>query len=103
MRTRGSITRSRRRTNSSTSRSTRSPRTGARESDRRRPPLMDDGRLRALLDRIAKETGELRRIARFSDDELEADPDRLAAAKYRLVVAIEAAIDAGELVIGARD
>ena len=64
---------------------------------------MDDGRLRALLDRIAKETGELRRIARFSDDELEADPDRLAAAKYRLVVAIEAAIDAGELVIGARD
>lgn len=41
--------------------------------------MVDIGRLRALLDRIAEETGHLRRLAGMPDAELSADPDRLAA------------------------
>jgi uncharacterized protein YutE (UPF0331/DUF86 family) len=61
--------------------------------------MVDPGRLRALLDRIGEELAALRRLASLDDAELRGDPDRLAAAKYRFVVAIEAAIDAGEHII----
>lgn len=61
--------------------------------------MVDAGRLRTLLDRIADETAHLRRLAAMPDDELTGDPDRLAAVKYRFVVAIEAAIDVCQHVI----
>lgn len=61
--------------------------------------MVDTARLRALLERIGEETTHLRRLASFPPEELLADPDRLAAAKYRFVVALEACIDIGEHVI----
>ncbi len=61
--------------------------------------MVDPGRLRALLDRMGEETGHLRRLAEHPPEELLADPDRLAAVKYRFVVAIETCIDVGEHVI----
>lgn len=61
--------------------------------------MVDVGRLRALLDRIAEESGHLRRLAGMTDGDLLDDPDRVAAVKYRFVVAIEAAIDAAQHVI----
>lgn len=61
--------------------------------------MVDAGRLAALLDRIAEELKELRALADRAPRELVEDPVALPAAKYRLVVAIEAAIDAGEHVI----
>lgn len=60
--------------------------------------MVDPGRLRALLDRLREETGHLRRLAARRPREL-ADPDLLAAVKYRFVVAIETCIDAGQHVI----
>jgi uncharacterized protein YutE (UPF0331/DUF86 family) len=63
--------------------------------------MVDAARLRALLERIREETAHLRRIASYSDEALSADPDRLAAAKYRFVVALEACIDAGEHIVAA--
>ncbi len=61
--------------------------------------MVDPGRLRALLDRLARELAELRRLAALAPADLLADPDRMAAVKYRFVVAIEACIDAGQHVI----
>jgi len=61
--------------------------------------MVDAARLRALLDRIRDETAHLRRLAAVGRDDLLADPDLMAAAKYRFVVAIEASIDAAEHVI----
>ena len=58
--------------------------------------MVDPGRLRSLLDRLAEESGHLTRLASLTDDELLGDADRLAAAKYRFVVAIEVCIDVGE-------
>ena len=60
--------------------------------------MVDPGRLRALLDRLGEETGHLRRLAAGDRTSL-ADPDVLAAVKYRFVVAIETCIDAGQHVI----
>lgn len=51
--------------------------------------MVDPGRIRALLDRLAEETANLRRLAALSNAELLADPDRMAAVKYRFLVAIE--------------
>jgi uncharacterized protein YutE (UPF0331/DUF86 family) len=61
--------------------------------------MVELARLRALLDRTREETDHLRRLATTPRAELLANPDLLAAAKYRFVVAIEACIDAGEHVI----
>lgn len=55
--------------------------------------MVDLPRLLALLDRISRETAELRRAAQRPDDELTSSSDALAAVKYRFVVAIEAAVD----------
>jgi uncharacterized protein YutE (UPF0331/DUF86 family) len=60
--------------------------------------MVDPGRLRALLDRLREETEQLRRLA-ASDERSLAEPDALAAVKYRFVVAIETCIDAGQHVI----
>lgn len=65
----------------------------------RKPLMVDPGRLRALLDRIGEETRHLERLASLPGERLLADPDLLAAVKYRFVIAIEACIDAGEHVI----
>lgn len=59
--------------------------------------MVDLERLVALLDRVHTEVAALERLAGRDDDELV--DDLLAAVKYRFVVAIEAAIDAGQHVI----
>jgi len=64
--------------------------------------MVDPGRLRALLDRLGEETGHLRRLA-AGDPATLADPDVLAAVKYRFVVAIETCIDAGQHVISSEE
>lgn len=61
--------------------------------------MVDPRRVRQLLDRIAEEQGHLRRLATLDKEELLGDHDRLHAAKYGFVVAIEAAIDLGRHVI----
>jgi uncharacterized protein YutE (UPF0331/DUF86 family) len=63
--------------------------------------MVDAARLRALLERIREETEHLRRIASYSDEALAADPDRVVAAKYRFIVALDACIDAGEHIVAA--
>ncbi|CAN5767834.1 DUF86 domain-containing protein [soil metagenome] len=61
--------------------------------------MVDPRRIRQLLDRIAEETTHLRRLAAIDRGQLLSDHDRLHAAKYGLVVAVEAAVDAGRHVI----
>jgi uncharacterized protein YutE (UPF0331/DUF86 family) len=61
--------------------------------------MVDPGRLRALLDRLGEEVQELRRLSSLHDEELMGDGDRLAAVKYRFIVAIEVCIDAGQHVV----
>jgi len=60
--------------------------------------MVDPRRLGALLARLAEELAELRRLAAL-DGERGLDRVELAAAKYGFIVAIEAAIDAGQHVI----
>jgi len=55
--------------------------------------MVDPGRVRALLDRLAEELSHLRALAARDPSDLLADPDLLAAVKYRFVVAIETCID----------
>ncbi len=55
--------------------------------------MVDPGRVRALLDRLAEELSHLRALAARDPAGLLADPDLLAAVKYRFVVAIETCID----------
>jgi uncharacterized protein YutE (UPF0331/DUF86 family) len=61
--------------------------------------MIDRPRIAALLERVRAEVAALHDIAGRSDDELQSDLHLLAAAKYRLIVAVEAAIDAGDHVI----
>lgn len=61
--------------------------------------MVDPGRVRALLERLVEETTHLRRLASLPPDDLLSDPDRIAAVKYRFVVAIETCIDVGEHII----
>jgi len=56
--------------------------------------MVDATRLRALLDRTGDELTHLDRLAGLEPDHLLANGDRVAAVKYRFIVAIEAAIDA---------
>jgi uncharacterized protein YutE (UPF0331/DUF86 family) len=55
--------------------------------------MVDPGRVRALLDGLAEELSHLRALAAREPSSLLADPDLLAAVKYRFVVAIETCID----------
>lgn len=61
--------------------------------------MVDLARARALLDRLGEELDQLRRIAVHSDAEILGDGDRLAAIKYRFIVAIETCIDLGQHVV----
>jgi len=60
--------------------------------------MVDPHRVRELLDHIEEETGHLLRLRALGAQVLD-DPDRLRAAKYGFVVAIEAAIDVGQHII----
>jgi uncharacterized protein YutE (UPF0331/DUF86 family) len=55
--------------------------------------MVDEARLRGLLDRIGDELSQLRRLSTLEPRQLLADGDLVAAVKYRFIVAIEAAID----------
>lgn len=55
--------------------------------------MVDAARIAALLHRLTAETAHLRRLADHPDGELSASEYLLPAAKYRLIVAIEIAID----------
>lgn len=61
--------------------------------------MVDPRRIRHLLDRIAEEERHLRRLAKNGREGLLADHDRLHAAKYGWVVAVESAVDVGRHVI----
>lgn len=61
--------------------------------------MVDPGRVRSLLDRLAEERSHLRALAARGPAALLADPDLLAAVKYRFVVAIETCIDLAQHVI----
>lgn len=61
--------------------------------------MVDAGRVRALLDRLSEETKHLQRLSGYPEAELLADPDRLAAIKYRFMVAIETCIDLSQHII----
>lgn len=61
--------------------------------------MVDPGRIRALLDRLAEEITHLRRLASLDVQDLLADPDRVAAVKYRFIVVIETCIDVGEHIV----
>lgn len=61
--------------------------------------MIDAGRLRALLDRLSTEVSHLKRLAQMPQEELLRDDDRIAAVKYRFIVAIETCIDAGNHII----
>jgi len=60
--------------------------------------MVDPGRVRTLLDRLGEEIAHLRRLASLPDEDLD-DPDRMAAVKYRFIVAIETCIDIGEHIV----
>lgn len=64
--------------------------------------MVDVPRLLALLERIEQEVTAVRASVARSDEELVDHPDALPALKYRLVVAIEAAIDAAAHVIASQ-
>ena len=61
--------------------------------------VVDELRVRAMLDRLEVEIDALRRLARRSRHELLRDDDLLAAVKYRFIVAIEVCIDVGRHVV----
>lgn len=64
---------------------------------------VDPARVRTLLDRLAAEVADLRRLAGVDPERLRAEPDRMKAVKYSFVVAIEVAVDtAHHLVSGLR-
>jgi uncharacterized protein YutE (UPF0331/DUF86 family) len=61
--------------------------------------VVDELRVRAMLDRLGIEIDALRRLAGRSDAELLGDDDVMAAVKYRFIVAIEVCIDVGRHVV----
>lgn len=61
--------------------------------------MVDEGRVAALLQRLRDEVTALRRLAARSDADLFGSEDALPAAKYRLVVAVEAAVDTADHII----
>jgi uncharacterized protein YutE (UPF0331/DUF86 family) len=61
--------------------------------------VVDELRVRQMLDRLGAEIDALRRLGRRDADELLRDDDLLAAVKYRFIVAIEVCIDVGRHVV----
>lgn len=61
--------------------------------------MVDRGRLRRLLDRQGLETQRLRDLAGHPREELASDDVLIAAAQFRLVIAIEASIDIAHHII----
>jgi uncharacterized protein YutE (UPF0331/DUF86 family) len=61
--------------------------------------VVDELRVRQMLDRLGVEIDALRRLARLDPGELLRDDDLLAAVKYRFIVAIEVCIDVGRHVV----
>jgi len=61
--------------------------------------VVDELRVRQMLDRLGVEIDALRRLARLDPSELLRDDDLLAAVKYRFIVAIEVCIDVGRHVV----
>jgi uncharacterized protein YutE (UPF0331/DUF86 family) len=61
--------------------------------------VVDELRVRQMLDRLGIEIDALRRLARLDAGELLRDDDLLAAVKYRFIVAIEVCIDVGRHVV----
>ena len=61
--------------------------------------MVDELRVRQILDRLGAEVEALRRLARRDAGELLGDDDLLAAVKYRFIVAIEVCIDIGRHVV----
>ena len=61
--------------------------------------MVDELRVRQMLDRLGIEIDALRRLARLDAGELLRDEDLLAAVKYRFIVAIEVCIDVGRHVV----
>jgi uncharacterized protein YutE (UPF0331/DUF86 family) len=62
---------------------------------------MDPEIVLRLLDRLADELRNLRRLASYSDELLQADPERLMGTKFRFVVALETCIDIAEHILSA--
>lgn len=61
--------------------------------------MVDELRVRQMLDRLGVEIDALRRLARLDPGALLRDDDLLAAVKYRFIVAIEVCIDVGRHVV----
>jgi uncharacterized protein YutE (UPF0331/DUF86 family) len=61
--------------------------------------MVDEARLRDLLDRLAAAREELRRLEGMGRDAVRGDVDRLNSVKYLFVVAAEICIDIGNHVI----
>lgn len=61
--------------------------------------MVDELRVRQMLDRLGAEIDALRRLARRDARDLLLDDDLLAAVKYRFIVAIEVCIDLGRHVV----
>jgi uncharacterized protein YutE (UPF0331/DUF86 family) len=61
--------------------------------------VVDELRVRAVLDRLRAEIDALRRLAGRDEAALLGDDDLLAAVKYRFIVAIEVCIDVGRHVV----
>lgn len=61
--------------------------------------MVDRPRVAALLQRLRYEVAALRRLAARTDADLHESEDALPAAKYRLVVAVEAAVDVADHII----
>lgn len=61
--------------------------------------MVDELRVRMMLDRLGAEIDALHRLATRDPTELLGDDDLLAAVKYRFIVAIEVCIDLGRHII----
>ena len=61
--------------------------------------MVDELRVRMMLDRLGCEIDALHRLATRDPTELLGDDDLLAAVKYRFIVAIEVCIDLGRHII----
>src|SRR5918995_6480382 len=64
--------------------------------------VVDELRVRGLLDRMGAEIDGLRRLAGRGDAELRRDEDLLAAVKYRFIVALEVCIDLGRHLVASK-
>ena len=64
--------------------------------------VVDELRVRGLLDRMGAEIDGLRRLAGHGDAELRRDEDLRAAVKYRFIVALEVCIDLGRHVVASK-